>query len=292
MNRALVCTLTVAIAVIASSAMADVGLSLNLRYTDPANEAAGGTWELAVLSTAGEDVVGVSAILTGIDDPTGVITNPANDGETVVDDPNNVGFAPVFSAGGGVYQVGYVQDNTAGLTAGVGTGGLADVLTNTNWDGSDIVITGGTFGATRPSFTTAGINTTEVNVGTGPNPTVATFATIDGVLSPTVRGDGVATDSLPMGDYNRDGVVDLFNDVLIAYNGQCVGCNPGWDGGDSNSDGDVDLFNDVLAAYNNQGVSFPPWPPAIGAAAGAVPEPTTLGLLSFALVGLAARRRR
>jgi hypothetical protein len=40
-----VCAATL-VAFVCGQAMATVTLSLNLRYTDPANEGAGGTWEL------------------------------------------------------------------------------------------------------------------------------------------------------------------------------------------------------------------------------------------------------
>ena len=48
MNRGLVYSLCAAalVAVGANSAQAVINVSLNLTYTDPANEAGGGTWQL------------------------------------------------------------------------------------------------------------------------------------------------------------------------------------------------------------------------------------------------------
>ena len=288
MNRALVCTLAVAIAVVASSAFAQVGLSLNLRYTDPNDTTAGGTWEVAVLGT---DIVGVNVVLGGIDDPTGIaqmndfggtITN------LVIEQGAGATDAPVFSDGS-VYQIGWVQDPSCtgcSYVAGVGAGGANDVLTNSNWNGSEIVLTGGTFGATRPFFGTGSQGeVTSVNVLSGSDAVAATWATIDGVTSPTVRGDSVSIDGLIAGDLDRSGDVDLFGDTLTALGN--VGMSPaGWDDGDFDSSGDVDLFGDTLTALGNVGLSWTP--PAIGA----VPEPATLGLLSIALAGFVARRRR
>ncbi len=282
MNRALVCTLTLAIATVATSAMAQVGLSLNLTYTDPADPSEGGTWELVVLGT---DVVGVSAILDGIDNPAGVATNVANEAETLVDDPNNAGFAPSFSVGGGVYQVGYVQDNTAGLVGGVGAGGAADPLNNTNWDGAEVVVTGGTFGGTRPSFVTAGINTTEINVLSGGNAVAGTFATIDGVLSPTVRGDGVADDGLLSGDADRSGTVDFLDLSALSSNfNAAVAPGVAWASGDFD-DSDMVDFLDLSALSGNFNASSTP--PAVGA----VPEPASAVLVLMGLAAAGMRRR-
>lgn len=171
-----------------AAAQAQVGLSLNLYYNNPFDLNSGGTWEVAVL---GPDVVGAVVILDNIDNPTGVVTNPNDDGAVLIDDPNNPGFAPVFSVGSAIFQIGYGQDSTAGLTPGVGSGGPADPLGNPAWDGADVIVTGGTFSpGFTPEFTTAGINSTEVNIGTGPIVS-ATFIVIDGEQTPVVRSNFV-----------------------------------------------------------------------------------------------------
>ncbi|MEM9352613.1 MAG: PEP-CTERM sorting domain-containing protein [Planctomycetota bacterium] len=170
----------------AAPVMAQVGLTLNLFYNDVTDPNSGGDWELAVLGT---DIVGVSAILDNIDNPTGIVTNPAGLG-VVIDDPNNPGFAPVFSVGAAVFQIGYVQTPIGGFTPGVGSGGPVDPLGNPAWKGSDVVVTGGTFSpGFTPQFTTAGINSTEVNVLSGGSAVAASFAVIDGELSPVVRSN-------------------------------------------------------------------------------------------------------
>ncbi len=173
-------------AMAAAPAQAQVGLTLNLFYNDVTDPNSGGTWEVAVL---GPDVVGVNVVLDNIDNPTGVVTNPAGLG-VVIDDPNNPGFAPVFSVGAAVFQVGYVQNPIGGLTPGVGSGGPVDPLGNPAWDGSDVVITGGTFSpGFTPEFTTAGINETQVSILSGSVAVSGTFVSIDGQPTPIVRSN-------------------------------------------------------------------------------------------------------
>ncbi|MCH2596913.1 MAG: PEP-CTERM sorting domain-containing protein, partial [Pirellulales bacterium] len=90
--------------------------------------------------------------------------------------------------------------------------------------------------------------------------------------------------ALQVGGVSMFGGVDLFGDVLGAL-GQ-VGVGTTWDDGDFDSSGGVDLFGDVLGALGTVGQST-----ASPAAASAVPEPTSIALLSLAAVSMLGLRR-
>ena len=80
MKRSLLLSLcaTAVVAMSLGQAMAAVTLSLNLRYNDPNNEAAGGTWDL-LAST--DSAFGISAVVADIDG----ISNPSlNSGISVL----------------------------------------------------------------------------------------------------------------------------------------------------------------------------------------------------------------
>ena len=51
----------------------DVALSLNLRYTDPANASEGGTWALVARTGSTDGLAGVSAYIQNINE-TGIVT--------------------------------------------------------------------------------------------------------------------------------------------------------------------------------------------------------------------------
>ena len=100
-------------------------------------------------------------------------------------------------------------------------------------------------------------------------------------LTGTLSGTLVATATLPTaGDANMDGVVDIFDINLVSAN---------WNGpppeGDVNYDGSIDIF-DINAISAN-------WTPTGGGqGATTVPEPSTLLLAGFGLIGLAVWRMR
>jgi hypothetical protein len=119
---------------------------------------------------------------------------------------------------------------------------------------------------------------------------------------------GLATDQIEikytlLGDANLDGVVNGTDFTILASNlGKSVS---GWDEGDFNYDGVVngidftELVGNLGKSASGADVVLPASDyAAIDAFAAAnglmadVPEPTTLGLLGLAAVGILARRRR
>jgi hypothetical protein len=310
MKRGLVFTLCA----LAAAASATVGraqtidLSLNLRYTDPADPSEGGQWYLTARTTGGTGnlgIAGVSAFLTGnigtsVFHGSGVA---AGNGYPVVaqadikniGNPNNSNnpYNGVFS---GATNVLYGQDTSvaAGIVGGVGTGTGAgnvasDPLKNASYNNYAVLLSGSFTGATRPGFSTAAATTTQGNILTSLTPnTAATAATI----TTHVRGDSLLSLGLntPAGaglrpaDSNRDFAVNGLDLAILAANFN--GTNRTWDQADSNDDGNVNGLDLALLAANFNGTSPSP-------AVGAVPEPSSLAL--FALAGglvAAARRRR
>ena len=241
---------------VAPPAYAVVDISVNLRYTHPVCTEKGGTWEIVAKTDDPDGLAEIVAVIGNVDS-VGIYLNdslgalPIDPVLASVDDPS----AGIYGRPGVV--VTYQQDPNAPVF-GVGTGsGLTDVLCDPAWDGADCLVMGGTFGAERPFFgivAGAGTSTHAAELDAAGPPHTFIPATLGQVV---VRGDSVGMDGLPYGDITRDWMVDLFNDVLGIFNGQCVGCDPGWDGGDLNCDGNVTLFEDVLPAYNNQGVYGP-----------------------------------
>jgi hypothetical protein len=290
MNRGLVLSLCAAVALgaMASVSVADTQLSLNLRYTQPADPSQGGTFRLVGITDDPDGLVGVSAYLENID--MGGITAPAGVNANI-----NGGVVPVADFGG-VINVVYGQDLSQAVQTGVGTPGMAapprlasDPLNNAAWNNASVLVSG-TFGATRPVFSSSGANSTDANeYDPGSNVGVA-----PGSLTTTVRGDSLnslglespAGAGLVAGDVNRDGVVNVSGDALTLVG--FIGTGTTWDQGDINGDGVVNVSGDALTLVGNIGVGQ--IPPAIGG----VPEPSTIGLagLAFAGFGLAMRRRK
>jgi hypothetical protein len=270
MKRSLLMSLF-AIAVVAmtfSQAMATVNLQLNLRYDDPNNESAGGSWDLLAQTDATEGIAGLSVNASGIDS---TITD--NNGTTGW----NISENQVLGNGDVEIVLGY---DLSGVGPTVGTPGgpgnvATDDLGNSAWNNSALLASG-TFGGTRPVITFGEAN--EFSSGS------ATQATISDPMR--VRGDSVATDGLIKGDANRSGKVDA-TDFSILASPANFGKPGGWDQGDFNSDGMVNATDfSILASPANFGKSWTP--PAVTA----VPEPTSLVMAAFALVGFAGRRRR
>jgi hypothetical protein len=318
MKRGLVFTLC-ALAVAASGSVAhaqlgatDIALSLNLRYTDPADPSEGGTWYLVAKTGSADGIAGVSAFIQNINTAGmllgngGVAANgyaavSSTDIGSIVATAPNSPYNGTFS---GFVNVVYGQ-NTAVVENGsikldVGNGGApgliaVDPLRNTTWNNAALLASG-TFGATRPVFGTAGTTITAGNVlpvgatATPPQNTALAATNMSGA-NLVVRGDSLATlglnanpaAGLRAGDINRDGTTD-FGDFLVLqanYNQT----PRGWDTGDVNDDNVAD-FGDFLVIQANYNQTVP-------APISAVPEPASLAIAGLSAVcGLAVARRR
>lgn len=283
-------------AISVTNAFAVIDVALNLRYNDPADESEGGTWQLVANTDSPNGIAAVNALLQGVDNGR-IVDGDAADDITVNSgigaiDPVDAGGAneqpPYLDLGGDATDLIYGQDisDDASVVTGVGTGAGsagdngADQFGNSAFD-NYALIASGSFSGARPSFNGADGN--ELDGTSSPF-----TASDDGATTSSVRGDSVGTDGLIVGDLDRSGDVDLFGDTLTALGN--VGLSPaGWDDGDFNDSGDVDLFGDVLTALGNVGMA---WTPPAAAAAGAVPEPTSVMLLMFGAGALGLARRR
>jgi hypothetical protein len=132
MNRGLVLSLcaVVALGAMATASIAATDLSLNLRYTDPANPAEGGTWALVGITDDPDGLVGVSAYFSDID-TAGIVAGAG------VNANINGGVIPVATFGAAINAV-YGQDLSQAVTTGVGSGTMAinDPLLNPDWNGA------------------------------------------------------------------------------------------------------------------------------------------------------------
>ncbi|MEM8947179.1 MAG: PEP-CTERM sorting domain-containing protein [Planctomycetota bacterium] len=257
----------------AHTARADVNVQLNLRYDNPGDESLGGTWELLAGSTGG-GLAGLVALVDNINDD----AIAAGGSGYAVFESQQVGTVVEIVTG---------HDDT-GLTSGATdlglgsgtTGNVADDLFTGNspaiW-AENVLLASGSFGAIRPTLLpTSGTLTAGANEFSGSAAVEATVANW------TVRGDGVATDGLLPGDANRDGNVNASD--VSALSGGFGGAGT-WDQGDFSANGTVGP-EDVSALSGNFGGSATP--PAISA----VPEPTSLVLLSLAAIAGLGRRQR
>lgn len=300
MNRGLVSSLCAValVAMVAAQAQAATQLSLNLRYTDPANPAEGGTWTLVAKTDDADGIAAINAIIDNVDNGIGPDDVALQVGIGAIDpiDAGGANQRPAYLATATGIDLIYGQDIANGpVVSGIGTvsapaaakvgtvgNGFADPLHNSAWQQATKIATG-TFGATRPSF----VNTTDANelVGT----TGAIQATS---LTMTVRGDSVRTLGLESpanaglipGDANRDGVVNVPGDgfILVAN----IGLGSTWDQGDFNNSGTVDVPGDGFILVANIGLPYTP--PAVGA----VPEPASIAMAVLAVGGLFGLRRK
>ncbi|QDS97646.1 PEP-CTERM sorting domain-containing protein [Adhaeretor mobilis] len=289
MKRGLVLSLCAA-AVVAMSApaMAAVDASLNLRYSDPANPADGGEWQLVVQSDSGASngVSGIQALITGASGVTGIDTGSVTGNAAVWDNTGDTVFRFQPITGGAEVAAGDALSGT--LLTGVGTGGASagnianDVLLNPTWDNSALIASG-TFGATRPTFTLAA---NEFDSG------AAVAATVNPVV---VRGDSLNTldledgsvsgsKGLLLGDSNRNGTIDApdFSAVIGNFGGVF-----GWDGGNfsgaANGTVGAEDFSAVIGGFGNSQTPV---------SVAAVPEPSTIVLCLMSSVAACGVRRK
>lgn len=326
MKRGLVLSLC-ALAVAASATIAQaqtIDLSLNLRYTNPANPAAGGIWYLTGKTSGGATNMGIASVSAWLENVSttvfhgsGVATGngyPAVTQATIknvgdADNANNP-FAGTF---GSAVNVLYGQDTTtvAGIQGGIGQGSGAsnvatDPLRNTAFNNYSVLLSGTFAGGgnagnqfNRPRFApleTGTITGGSVLASTTVANTPSIAATI-GAANLKVRGDSLfsfglntpPTAGLRPGDANRDGAVGPADFALIGTNWNPSATNKGWDTADFNSDGAVGPADFALlgTGWNPGGSNFVP--PALSA----IPEPSTLtSVLAACAAGVIARRRR
>lgn len=302
MKRGLILTLcALALGAFAQSAFAQdvpvpgsaVNVSLNLRYTNPANPAAGGKFYVVAKSAnvgGFGGLAGLSINISNIDSASAVFGTAAENGyvlstrATLGDNLAPAGNSPYKLTSGGFVNLVYGQDPTIALTQNVAKGASTtgntptDPLRNTNWNNATVVFSG-TFGASRPAI--GGV--TDANVFSS-----ATAAGKAAGVTAIVRGDSARTLNLEgankglyAGDANRDGTVNAADLGLLLNNYD--GSNKTWDQGNFNNvaGGANTLVNAadlglLLNNYDKTGVPV---------AVAAVPEP---GAIALAVIGFAA----
>lgn len=282
----LLAALALAALLVGSATAAQTDLSLNLRYDDPNDMTAGGTWTLVAKTDDANGVSAVSAYMGGL---SGLGSSIAfTSGLNQIDMSGTPQGSAVMEFTSGNVNAVYGQDMTLPVVGGVGTatspaGLLAtDPLKNTAWNNSTAIMTG-TFGGTRPTFVTEGANETDSNVFDS----LTAPSAVDADTTVTVRGDSVATDGLARGDANRSFNVDGNDLSLLLASFNQAG---GWGNGDFNSSGTVD-GNDLsllLANFNTTQT-----PPSVGVAG--IPEPASfalLGLASLFVIAISRKRQR
>jgi hypothetical protein len=258
-----------------------IRLTLDLNNAVGNNSASGGTWQLfarkvetGTAPNGDSGIAGIRALLNNINvgsvtfaSGIGAIVPPAGCGPS--------GTAPcVQTLSNGTVEIVYGQNLGGTVVTNVGIGANAN---------QDRLIASGTWpaGAARPSFG---------NDGDTPTP----FTSEGNFLVPNgaggwsnsleVYGADLITSVVTLGDFNGSNTVTAAD--TAPYRRQLLGTDPYNPAGDFNQSGTVTAAD--TGSYRAELLETAP--PL--AAVGAVPEPSTLGLLAFAAMGLITRRRR
>jgi hypothetical protein len=249
----------------------NIGLSLNLRYNDPADITEGGTWSLVGLTDDPYGITSVRAILNNVNSNPGDITFPNGLGAV---DPVDIGSGPrpAVITNGSVLDLAFGQNLGGSVVTGIGKGagspgdiGL-DPLYNADWSHASVLATGTFSGSGIPSFSSLSGEFTSGRVLTS---SLAPYSAVPAAnVSTVVRGDRVGNGAgdLPRGDFNRDFKVDL-DDARITWN-NFFRSGIGWDEGDDNDDGSVTNF-DLKAPIGNMYLDNLPANPVV------IPKPPT-----------------
>jgi hypothetical protein len=306
MKRGLVFSLcALALAAVSSSAQAqappaqNVQLSLNLRYTDPADPSEGGTWQLVAKTDGTLGIAGISAYISNIAE-SGTYGNGGSINAATLGAILN-GGNPYFDTFGSAINIVYGQDTANGpIVPDVGRGQQAgvtapgevlDALKNSTWDGASLIANGTFAGPNRPAFIPSGTNVTDANTLSSAGTTVPKNTSVNANTTFVVRGDasrvsGVEGVGLGLfqGDANRDGVVNSSDLSLLLTNFN--GSPRTWDQGDFNDSASVNSsdLSLLLTNFNMSGIPV---------SATAIPEPSSLVLAGGSLLlSLVVRRRR
>jgi hypothetical protein len=265
----LICAAALMMLVSIPKADADqIRLTLDLRNTNRANAASGGTWQLFARKVetgsapeGNSGISGIRAILNGISS-TGITfasgINQLPTGGPYIDVLTN-----------NAVEIVYGQDiSTAGVVNNVGIGANAN---------QDRLIASGTWpaGATRPTFGTdpAGAGSEGNFLGGSSAPYPASLE---------VSGANVTTQVVTLGDINGSNTITAADTPqYLAVLGGSVAYNPA---------ADINQSGSVTAADTAQYLAILGGPSS--AAISVVPEPSSIGLAVIASMGLLARRRR
>lgn len=247
---------------------ADVALSLNLRYADPADPSEGGSWTIVGKTTSDFGIAAVNMYLSNVSPavtgPGAIVygrvggqgydadsTAPGSQSVTAADlgAELNAGHAYVFAPANKPVNILYWQDITtpAAVVKDVGRANFAhrqvkDVLRPSDaadgtaaFDDATALISG-SFSANRPAFASGGAAqvTDSTTLATG-GPVYG--APIDANTSLIIRGDSLASVGLEgggaglvRGDLNRDFKVDNLDLAMLLSNFNQTGRS--WDQGD------------------------------------------------------------
>jgi hypothetical protein len=206
-------------------AQSTVNISLNLHYTDPANQALGGKWFLVANTNAANGIASISVYLTNVSSTGIVIGNGGVPGDGYSDPVTATTLAAILNNGepyvgvfGTAVLLVYAQDTASGpiildVGRGAGTPGniAIDPLGDAAWNNSALIAKG-TFGAALPSFTSLGPDSTSANVLANSTTTPITNSGVEATVTTLVRALELS------GDYNVDGNVDAADYVLWRKN--------------------------------------------------------------------------